>query len=83
MEITAVYPAGKTATTAENLLAAAEGEKEEWGSLYPGFAETGDEEGFPEVAESFREIAEAIGSRPGLLAVSIPADVPMLPGYFG
>ncbi|RKE39033.1 nucleoside-diphosphate-sugar epimerase [Paraburkholderia sp. BL23I1N1] len=32
---------------------------------------------------SFREIAEAIGSRLGLPAVSIPADVLMLPGYFG
>ena len=31
----------------------------------------------------FREIAEAIGSRLGVPAVSIPADVLMLPGYFG
>ncbi|MGF6768103.1 nucleoside-diphosphate-sugar epimerase [Paraburkholderia sp. GAS199] len=31
----------------------------------------------------FREIAEAIGVRLGLPAVSIPADVLMLPGYFG
>jgi nucleoside-diphosphate-sugar epimerase len=31
----------------------------------------------------FREIAEAIGSHLGLPAVSIPADVLMLPGYFG
>ncbi|KQV16765.1 3-beta hydroxysteroid dehydrogenase [Rhizobium sp. Root1203] len=31
----------------------------------------------------FREIAEAIGSRMGVPAVSIPADVLMLPGYFG
>lgn len=31
----------------------------------------------------FREIAEVIGSRLGLPAVSIPADVLMLPGYFG
>jgi nucleoside-diphosphate-sugar epimerase len=36
------------------------------------------DEGIP-----FREIAEAIGSRLGLPAVSIPADVLMLPGYFG
>jgi rubrerythrin len=57
-EITATYPAGKIGTTAENLLAAAEGEKEEWDTLYPGFAATADEEGFPAVAESFREIAE-------------------------
>ena len=32
---------------------------------------------------AFREIAEAIGSRLGLPAVSIPADVLMVPGYFG
>lgn len=31
----------------------------------------------------FREIAEAIGSRLGLPAVSIPTDTLMLPGYFG
>jgi nucleoside-diphosphate-sugar epimerase len=31
----------------------------------------------------FREIAEAIGSRLGVPAVSIPADVLMLPGSFG
>lgn len=31
----------------------------------------------------FREIAEAIGSRLGLPVVSIPADVLMVPGYFG
>jgi nucleoside-diphosphate-sugar epimerase len=31
----------------------------------------------------FREIAEAIGTRLGVPAVSIPADVLMLPGFFG
>jgi nucleoside-diphosphate-sugar epimerase len=31
----------------------------------------------------FREIAEAIGSRLGLPAISIPLDPLMLPGYFG
>jgi rubrerythrin len=57
-EITAAYPAGKIGTTAENLLAAADGEKMEWGTLYPSFAATAEEEGFPDVAESFREIAQ-------------------------
>jgi len=58
VEIMAEYPAGVIGTTAENLLAAAEGEKMEWGTLYPDFAKTAEEEGFPEIASSFREIAK-------------------------
>ena len=58
VEITATYPAGKIGTTAENLLASAEGEAEEWGVLYPDFAKTAKEEGFPDIAESYEEIAE-------------------------
>ncbi|MFA9436548.1 MAG: rubrerythrin [Candidatus Bathyarchaeota archaeon] len=58
VEITVTYPAGRIGTTAENLLAAAEGEKEEWDVLYPDFAKTAEDEGFPKVAESFTEIAE-------------------------
>jgi len=58
VEITASYPAGKIGTTEENLLAAAEGEHLEWGTLYPDFAKVASEEGFLEVAESFTEIAE-------------------------
>lgn len=58
VEITAIYPAGKIGTTAENLEAAADGEHEEWSALYPDFAAIADEEGFPQVAQSFREIAE-------------------------
>ncbi|MCU0642542.1 MAG: rubrerythrin family protein [archaeon] len=58
VEITAVYPAGKIGTTAENLLAAAEGEKLEWGKLYPGFQKVAIEEGFMEIANSFNEIAQ-------------------------
>jgi rubrerythrin len=57
-EITAEYPAGKIGSTAENLLAAAEGEKMEWGQLYPDFAKTAEEEGFPMVAHSFKKIGE-------------------------
>jgi rubrerythrin len=57
-EITATYPAGRIGTTAENLLASAEGEKMEWSVLYPDFAEVADEEGFADVAESFRRIAK-------------------------
>ncbi len=58
VEITAMYPAGVIGTTAENLLAAAEGEKMEWGTLYPDFAGTAEKEGFPEIARSFTEIAK-------------------------
>jgi rubrerythrin len=58
VEITASYPAGVIGTTEENLLAAAEGEKMEWGTLYPGFADVAKEEGFPAVAKSYTEIAE-------------------------
>jgi rubrerythrin len=58
VEITAAYPAGKIGTTAENLLAAAEGEKMEWGTLYPGFQKKAREEGFDKVAESFKEIGD-------------------------
>jgi len=58
VEITAMYPAGIIGKTADNLLAAAEGEKLEWGSLYPGFAKIAQEEGFPKVAESFTEVAQ-------------------------
>ena len=58
VEIIAGYPAGVIGTTEENLLAAAEGEKMEWGTLYPDFAETATEEEFPMVAHSFREIGK-------------------------
>jgi rubrerythrin len=58
VEIKACYPAGVIGTTPENLLAAADGEKEEWGILYPNFAKTAEKEGFPKIAESFKEIGE-------------------------
>ena len=58
LEITAAYPAGMIGTTADNLLAAAEGELMEWGTLYPDFASVAEQEGFADVAISFREIAQ-------------------------
>ncbi len=58
VEITAEYPAGKIGTTQENLLAAAEGEKIEWEGLYPDFKKTAEQEGFQEIAASFKEIVE-------------------------
>lgn len=57
VEITASYPAGVIGTTAENLLASANGENEEHTVLYPEAAKIADEEGFPEVAQIFRSIA--------------------------
>lgn len=58
VEIKASYPAGVVGTTAQNLKAAAEGEKFEWGKLYPGFADVAEKEGFKEVARVFRQVAK-------------------------
>ncbi|MBM7623799.1 rubrerythrin [Sporohalobacter salinus] len=58
VEITASFPAGVIGNTAENLKAAAAGENYEHTSMYPGFAEVAEEEGFTEIARVFREIAE-------------------------
>lgn len=58
VEITAMYPAGKIGTTLENLIAAADGENEEWTILYQDFAKDAKEEGFPEVAAAFTMIAK-------------------------
>lgn len=51
------YPVTLT-NTAVNLKAAADGEHEEFVSMYPGFADIAEEEGFEEIAYVFREIAE-------------------------
>ena len=59
LEITASYPAGVIGTTAENLLAAANGENEEWSELYPHFADVAEQEGFKEIAVMYRMIAKA------------------------
>lgn len=57
LEITATYPAGKVNSTADNLLAAALGEHEEWTELYNTFGQIAEEEGFPKIAMKFRLIA--------------------------
>ena len=59
VEITASYPAGVIGNTLENLRAAAAGENEEWTKDYPHFADVADEEGFPEIALMYRNIAVA------------------------
>ena len=43
--------------TAENLESAADGENYEWTDMYAGFAETAEQEGFPELARRFRLVA--------------------------
>ena len=58
MEITAAYPAGIIGDTKANLLAAAAGENMEWTVLYSDFAKIAKEEGYPEVARSFEQIAK-------------------------
>ena len=57
-EIVAAYPAGVIGDTRANLEAAAAGEKMEWSALYPSFEQTARAEGFPEIAASFKQIAE-------------------------
>lgn len=44
--------------TAENLVSAANGENYEWTDMYAGFAKIAEEEGFPELANKFRLVAE-------------------------
>ena len=56
-EITAGYPSGAIGTTKENLKAAAEGEDEETSSMYPGFSEDADREGFTEISALFKLVA--------------------------
>ena len=47
---------GGFSTTADNLALAAEGENGEATDMYPGFAETAEAEGFPEIAFYFRSV---------------------------
>ena len=58
VEIAAAYPAGIIGATKTNLEAAADGEKLEWSEIYPDFEKIAREEGFAEIATSFKEIAE-------------------------
>ena len=58
VEITAGYPAGVVGDTKKNLAEAAAGEREEWGDLYENFAKTAQDEGFPQIANTFRLVAK-------------------------
>ena len=51
------YPVSLGNTKA-NLMAAAAGENEEWTDLYPHFAQVAEDEGFSQIAFTYRKIAE-------------------------
>ncbi len=59
VEIQASFPAGSIGKTLENLKASAAGEDYEWTEMYPKFAKIADEEGFKQIAITFRAIAVA------------------------
>ena len=52
------YFLSDTGDTEANLKAAAEGEHHEWSEMYPEFEQVAREEGFTEVADLFKEVAE-------------------------
>lgn len=59
IEITATYPSGPTSDTKGNLQAAMAGENAAWTLRYGDFARIAREEGFPEIAGTFENIAVA------------------------
>ena len=56
VQINADYPVA-FAKTADNLKFAADGEHEEWETLYPAFAKIAKEEGYPQVEALFKKVA--------------------------
>jgi len=58
VEIVTSYPAGAIRDTKTNLESAAAGENMEWTVIYQDFSKTARDEGFPEVARSFEQIAK-------------------------
>ncbi len=59
LTVTGLYPSGKIGTTLENLQEAAENERYESTTLYPGFADVAQNEGFYEIATVFRQVCVA------------------------
>ncbi|TFG14473.1 rubrerythrin family protein [Candidatus Thorarchaeota archaeon] len=59
VEIGYEFPTGPLSNTVENLRAAADGEHHEFTTMYPGFADIADEEGFTKIATAWRNIAKA------------------------
>lgn len=58
VEITSVYPAGAIRDTKTNLEEAAAGENMEWTAIYQDFSKAAKDEGFPNIARSFEQIAK-------------------------
>lgn len=58
VKITASYPAGAIGDTAQNLEAAANGERLEWTAIYKDFGAIAAREGFNEISDAFREVAK-------------------------
>src|SRR6478672_7144699 len=54
-----------TGSTEKNLKSAVEGETYEYTEMYPGFAKTARDEGYPELAEWFETLAKAEKSHAG------------------
>lgn len=76
VEITGTFPAGVIGDTMANLREAEGGESYEENEMYPSFAAIAREEGYPEVAVTFDNIAKAEGfhkRRYGALADNIEA----------
>jgi rubrerythrin len=59
VELACAFPAGVIGPTLDNLKAAAEGERHEHTSMYPGFVKIAEEEGFKDIAAAFRAISVA------------------------
>ncbi|WP_315307912.1 rubrerythrin [Pseudoramibacter alactolyticus] len=57
--VDAEFPVAMSASTYDNLMNAAAGEREEWSELYPTFAAVAKKEGFDDIAESFIRISVA------------------------
>lgn len=58
VEMTNAYDIHSIGGTLENLKAAADGEKYEWGTMYPDFKKTARDEKETEIADLFKEISE-------------------------
>jgi len=59
VEVNWPFPAGVIGSTLENLKEAANGEKYEHSSMYPGFAKIAREEGFDEIADLWERVSVA------------------------